>query len=93
VSWTTVSTATRYELHERRNSGAWTIAYDGGGTSTTLTRSMNGYYEYHVRGCNVGGCGPYSNIRVVTVENLGGCDPNTQICMDPQSLPAIGEDI
>ena len=85
VSWTTVATATSYQLQQRKNSGAWSTVYNSTGTSTTRSGST-GHYEYRATACNVAGCGPWSAIRSVYVQQMGGCVPG-QICNDPDTLP------
>lgn len=84
VSWTTVATATSYQLFERKNGGSWAKVYDGTGTSTSRLRNQ-GYYEYRGRGCNIAGCGPYSAIVATSVEDTGGCSGFG--CTDPNSEP------
>ena len=85
VSWTAVSTATSYQLQQRKNSGAWSTVYNSTGTNTTRSGST-GHYEYRATACNVAGCGPWSAIRSVYVQQMGGCVPG-QICNDPDTLP------
>lgn len=61
VSWSTVSTATSYRLDESNNAGgSWIEIYNGGAISQAVGGKGNGTYSYRARGCNVGGCGPYS---------------------------------
>lgn len=42
----------RYELYERKNSGAWVRVYNGYGTSRTLTNRSVGKYSYKIRALN-----------------------------------------
>ncbi len=66
VTWTTVDRATRYELDERKNGGAWVNIYNGSGTSKG--RSLDsGTYQYRARACNAGGCSGYSAVVTTTV--------------------------
>lgn len=67
VSWTSVATATSYELQERFNSGSWSTIQNSASTSRALSGKPNGAYDYQVRACNSSGCGSYSTIRTVTV--------------------------
>jgi predicted phage tail protein len=67
VSWTTVTTATSYELQEQFNSGGWSTLQNNGSTSQLLSGKPNGTYDYQVRACNSSGCGSYSAIASVTV--------------------------
>jgi predicted phage tail protein len=67
VSWTSVGTATSYELQERTNGGSWGTIQNTSSTSRAISGKGNGVYDYQVRACNVGGCGAYSTIQGVTV--------------------------
>lgn len=67
VGWTSVSGATRYELEENKDGGAWSLVYSG--TALSLQRSKtNGSYGYRIRACNANGCSVYSPTRIVQVE-------------------------
>jgi hypothetical protein len=68
VSWTTVARATRYEAGQNSNGSGWGALYNGAGTSASRSGMLSGTYQYRVRACNTGGCGPYSAI-VTTVVN------------------------
>lgn len=69
VSWTQVATATRYELQERLQAGAWSTVYEGAATQTTLSgRSTGVVRSYQARACNAAGCGPYSGWATVRPE-------------------------
>lgn len=67
VSWTGVSTATSYTLVERVNGGAWTTVQSGAATNWSTSGRGDATYEYQVQACNVGGCGPWSNLAPTTV--------------------------
>lgn len=60
VSWTGVAYATRYQLDESVNGGAWTQVYNAGGGGIALSRNTSVPHSYRVRACNAFGCGPYS---------------------------------
>lgn len=84
VSWTTVSTATSYELQVDHNGAGWATTYTGTGTSSIRNNRYDGEYSYRVRACNVAGCGPYSTAKTVSVAGGGGGG------FEPKSLP-LGE--
>lgn len=67
VTWTTVALATRYELEESANGGAWTNAYNSTGTTRNFSFKVNGTYQYRARACNTGGCSGYSATATTTV--------------------------
>ncbi|MGH3262347.1 MAG: hypothetical protein ACRDNS_10150, partial [Trebonia sp.] len=67
VSWASASTATSYVLQQQFNGGAWTQAYSGSGTSTSLTGLGNGSYVYRVRACNSAGCSAYTTSTTLKV--------------------------
>jgi len=67
VSWTSVATATSYQLQERPAGGSWTLIHNAAGTSKAIAGKTSATYEYEVRACNAGGCGPYSAIVGVAV--------------------------
>lgn len=69
VSWTAVSGATRYELDQRRNAGAWSKVHDGAATTKALDGQASGTYDYRARACNAGGCSADST-QVSTVVSL-----------------------
>ncbi|MDH5824652.1 RHS repeat protein [Luteimonas sp. RD2P54] len=92
VSWSTVATATRYELQRHPGSGSWSVAYNAGGTSSTFA-SVVGFWSYRIRACNAGGCGSFSSVKTVSVENMGGCRPGEPTCQDPLSVPETGEQL
>ena len=67
VSWTTVATASSYELQERFNGGSWSTIQNTSSTSRAISGKPNGTYGYQVRACNSSGCGSYSAISNVVV--------------------------
>lgn len=67
VSWTSVTTATRYELEERKDGGSWSNIHNAAATSKTLGTQAPGSYDYRVRACNDGGCGNYASTATTTV--------------------------
>ncbi len=68
ISWAASNTATKYQLEESVNNGAWSIL-----TSTATSRSYsltgrnNGSYRYRVHGYNVSGWGGYRLSSSTTV--------------------------
>jgi len=67
LSWTAVSTATRYQVNQSVNGGAWVAAYNGTARSWSTSNVGNGTYAYRVYAWNAGGWGPASNQVTVTV--------------------------
>jgi hypothetical protein len=67
VSWSAVSTATTYRLEESFNGGGWAQILDAATTSWGASGKAAGTYAYRALGCNVAGCGGYSNTGTVTV--------------------------
>jgi hypothetical protein len=61
VSWTSVATATSYQLEEQVNNGSFTLIQDAASTSRAISGKGNGTYGYRARACNAGGCGGYSS--------------------------------
>ena len=83
VSWSVVGAATGYHVWERVNGGNWVSVYDAAPTSMSVSGKANATYGYVVRGCNAGGCGPWS-AEVSTVVNVPPAIPAT-----PTGLTAI----
>ncbi len=67
MSWGGIAAATHYEVVERANGGGWTTVYASAPTSLTLGGRGAAQWDYQVRGCNVGGCGPWSAVASVRV--------------------------
>lgn len=80
VTWTAVAEANTYELAHRRNGGAWSRIYVAD-TMWSLNGLTTGTYDYMVRGCNSGGCGPDSTIGNTLV---------TLLALNSPTLAAIG---
>lgn len=84
VSWTVVGGATRYELEESVDGGAWTLLYAAAGTSTALSEKAAGNYSYRVRACNIAGCGPISAPVDIVVTHAPEATPTANV--SPQSF-------
>lgn len=67
VTWTTVATATSYELQERLGTGSWTTLQATSATSRAISGKATGSWGYQVRACNAAGCGAYSTVKAVQV--------------------------
>lgn len=68
VTWPAVSTATSYTLQESFNNGSWTTRYNGATRSYIATGQIDGNHRFRAQACNVGGCGPWSAAKLVSVE-------------------------
>ena len=79
VSWTGVSGATSYTLHEQMSGGAWTTVANSAATSWVASGKVNGSYGYQVQACNVGGCGPWSAVVTTTVALPPGSAPSLSV--------------
>ncbi|USD23247.1 hypothetical protein MJO52_08945 [Microbulbifer variabilis] len=67
VSWGKASkTPGKYILWERKNGGAWSDIYSGGGLSKTLAGRSTGKYEYRVQACFTA-CSSYVYSQAITV--------------------------
>lgn len=60
VSWITSANATNYVLEERLNGGGWGVAWSGAPTSTTVTVTASGTYQFQVSACGAGGCSAFT---------------------------------
>lgn len=69
VSWSAVVGATSYELYRNRSQQGWTSEYVGGATSKTQNLNFAAVYQYRARACNANGCGAYSPVGAIEVEN------------------------
>ncbi len=67
VSWNAVSTATSYELVEKKNNSSWVTVHSSNIRSKLLTGRGSATYYYRVRACNISGCGAYSVTKTITV--------------------------
>jgi hypothetical protein len=67
LSWSAVATATSYTLQENANGAGWTTVQSSAATSWSTSGRGNGTYQYQVRACDSGGCGPLSNVVTETV--------------------------
>jgi len=67
VSWSSVTSATRYELEEQLASGAWTKVHDATTTSKAISGKASGSWGYRARGCNGSACGAWSAIATTVV--------------------------
>ena len=76
VSWTTVAAATTYAVEQQFNGGAWTELQNVAAGSLAVSGQASGSYGYRARGCNAGGCGPYSAVGT------------TQVTLPPASAPS-----
>jgi len=73
ISWASSTGATRYELWESINNGAFAKVHDAATTSKSFTSKPNGEYQYKAKACNVSaGCSGYSPTKLVLV-CVGGC--------------------
>ena len=89
--WSAVATANRYEMYQSPNNGPWLLAHNGPETQRTV-HAVDGQIRFRVRACNAGGCGPYSNIRTITVFNFPDpCPPGSGPCNDPLSDPGTDQ--
>ena len=67
VSWTSIPTATSYQLEESALGAGWAGIYSGNGSSFSINGKGNGSYTYRVTACNEGGCSGYSQTASVSV--------------------------
>ena len=77
VSWSAVATATRYQVEESSNGGAWTPIHDAAGNSKAVSGKGTGSHAYRARACNAGGCGGYS------------ATATTQVTLPPTGAPTV----
>lgn len=86
VSWSASSGATQYVLERSRNGSAYSVLYDGSGTSATLSAGVAGSFAHRVKACNTAGCSAYSAIATTTVaprEGTGTCVPGEPCTIEP----------
>lgn len=67
VGWNAIALAATYQVQEQFNGGAAVIVQDSSSLTFNTSGRANGVYDYHVRACNAGGCGPWSDHLAVTV--------------------------
>lgn len=75
VTWSSVSTATRYELDRRVDGGVWTTVHNASATTWSASNQSSGNYDYRVRACNASGCGAYSGVESTVVLRPPGAAP------------------
>lgn len=69
MSWNPIPVATYYQVVEQLNGGGFGVVQESGATAAARSGLWPGAWGYMVRGCNVGGCGPWS--AVATVQIIG----------------------
>lgn len=79
VSWSTIPSATSYNLQEQLNGGAWTTVQSTGATSWSASGKANGTYGYHAQSCNGGGCSGWSSVSTTTVLHPPGSAPTLTV--------------
>jgi hypothetical protein len=67
VDWNDIAHATRYELSERRNGGAFAVVHNAAASQAARSDRDQARWEYRVRACNAAGCGPDSAIAGINV--------------------------
>lgn len=75
VSWSGVGAATRYELDEQINAGAWAAVQNASAISWSASGRGSATYHYRVRACNDGGCAGFSPTSAVAVTRAPGSAP------------------
>jgi hypothetical protein len=68
LSWTASDYATRYELQEKLDAGAWSTIQNNSGLGKSFNKTANHVYSYQVRACNVDECSNYSSTVQVLVD-------------------------
>ncbi len=68
VSWTSVATATTYNLQEQINGGSWGTIQATSAVSWSASGQGDGTYAYRVQACNGNQCGPWSSTGTLTVD-------------------------
>lgn len=76
VSWTSVPTATSYNLQEEIGSGSWTTVQSTAATTWGASGKSNDTYNYRVEACNDGGCSTWSTSAATTVLLPPGSPPS-----------------
>lgn len=67
VSWSTIPSATSYNLQEQLNGGAWATVQSSAATTWAASGKANGTYKYQAQSCNSGGCSGWSAATTTTV--------------------------
>jgi RHS repeat-associated protein len=68
ISWAPESLATRYELQEQKDGGAWsTLTSSITTTAYAVSGRTDGSYQYQVASCRSGGCSDYTTSSAVAV--------------------------
>ncbi|MGS1119547.1 hypothetical protein [Rhodanobacter sp. UC4436_H3] len=67
LSWTTVSSASSYQLRQQFNGGIWSTVQSSAATNWSTSGKGSGSYGYAVQACNAVGCGPWSATGTVVV--------------------------
>lgn len=75
VSWQASAMATNYVLYENPNGAGWGELFSGDVTSTTVTVSASGTYQYEVAACGAGGCSGFTASGNVAVTLPPGSAP------------------
>lgn len=84
VTWTGVSGATSYDLLEQVNGGGWTTVQSANALSWGASgKQHNTTYGYIARGCNAGGCGPWSATASVYVWLIPGTPSAPTLSVTP----------
>ena len=67
ISWSAVPTTTEYHLYERPVGGSWVRIHKAASRIKSIGGKSNGTYQYLLRACNEGGCGPDAPVKSITV--------------------------
>lgn len=73
VSWSSVNSATRYELQRYHNDSwspgykKWTTISNSAVLSISLGSGRQGFQQFRVRACNSSGCSAYSSVKFVSI--------------------------
>ena len=68
IAWGRSAGATRYELQQSRDGGAWTdTSVTGTPTTKAFTVTESGEYQYRIRACDATRCSNWSAIKMVVV--------------------------